>query len=168
MYSAGETVIYGSLGVCKIKDIAKMSLGGESKVYCVLIPVNDIRSVVYVPTDNDILMSRIHPILSPDEVNIIICSAAPEKIEWINSDAERKQFCGETLKSGDRVRIMQMIAMLYERREVLRTQKKHFHITDERFLKEAIKLLHEEFAYVLGIDTDEVPGYIESRIKKSS
>lgn len=145
-----------------------MSLGGETKQYCVLCPINDVRSVVYVPTDNEALMSRIHPLLSTKEIDEIIGTVIPEKIEWIASDAERKEFCGQALKSGDRLRIMQMIRMLYDRREDLLKQKKHFHVTDERFLKDATKLLHEEFAFVLGISPAEVPEYIASRAKKSS
>ena len=168
MYSVGEAVIYSNQGVCKIREIAEMSLGGETKRYCVLCPINDPRSVVYVPTDNEALMSRIHPLLSTEEIDEMIGSVIPEKIDWIVSDSERKEFCGETLKSGDRYRIMQMIGMLYDRKEDLLKQKKHFHVADERFLKDATKLLHEEFAFVLGISPSDVPEYIISRIKKSS
>ena len=38
-------------------------------------------------------------------------------------------------------------------------------ISDERYLKEAERLLHNEFAYVLKISPDEVAQYILSRIK---
>ena len=60
---------------------------------------------------------------------------------------------------------MQLINMLYVHQEDLKIQKKHFHISDERYLKEAERLLHNEFAYVLKISPDEVAQYILSRIK---
>ncbi len=170
MYSVGEAVIYGNHGVCKVKEITEMSFGNGSdrKKYYVLCPVSNPRSIIYVPTDNDALTSRIRPLLSEAEIDEIISSVPPEKLQWIASDIKRKEFCGETLKSGDRFRIMQMIGMLYDQREALRDQKKHFHVVDERFLKDATRLLHEEFAYVLGISPADVPEYISSRIKASS
>ncbi len=44
--------------------------------------------------------------------------------------------------------------------------KKHFHISDEKYLREAERLLHDEFSYTLNISNEEVPAYILKRIKK--
>ena len=39
-------------------------------------------------------------------------------------------------------------------------------MVDERFLKRAEELLFSELAVALGIEKDEVPGYISSRVRQ--
>ena len=39
------------------------------------------------------------------------------------------------------------------------------HVSDERFMQEAEKILHEESAFVLGIKKDEVVPYITQQIE---
>jgi len=39
-------------------------------------------------------------------------------------------------------------------------QGKKFHLCDESFLKDAMKLLDSEFAQILQIPRNEVPGYV--------
>lgn len=72
------------------------------------------------------------------------------------------------LKSGDRAELMRLIEMLYLRREGLKSTKKHFHISDEKFLREAERLLHDEFSYTLNITKEDVPSYILNRIKEQN
>ena len=62
---------------------------------------------------------------------------------------------------------MKLIEMLSLKQKDLRSKKKHFHVADEKTLREAESLLHDEFSYVLGISQSEVPGYIMSRLKKA-
>lgn len=168
MFSAGCHVIYGSHGVCEISEIKSMSFGDEHKEYYVLSPINDKRSTIFVPTDNERLLSQMRPVLTKEEIDALLDSIEPGAVEWIASDAERKEFCTSTIKSGDRLAMFHMIGMLYLHREEMIDQKKHFHVTDERFLKDAEKMLHDEFAFVLGMTASEVEAYIGNRIKKSS
>lgn len=165
MFTVGETVCYGTQGVCKVKELTVRQIGREKKEYYVLQPVYDERSTVYVPADNQALVNNIRRVLTEQEVNDIISSVVSEPAGWIDDDLERKEFCSHVVRSGDRMELMQLINMLYIHQEDLKTQKKHFHISDERYLKEAERLLHNEFAYVLKISPDEVTQYILSRIK---
>lgn len=161
-YSVGDTVVYGTQGVCSVKEISPLAFGGASKDYYVLCPIGDCRSKIYVPCDNESLTSQMRPLLTPDEIREIISASEKKKTEWIASDSERKEYCASIIKNGDRTELMSMVAMLYLRQEDLKNQKKHFHVSDERFLREGVRLLHEEFAFSLGISIAEVPSYIES------
>lgn len=168
MFSAGNHVVYSSHGVCEITEIKTMSFGGETKQYYVLSPINDKRSTIFIPIDNMVLLSQMRPVLTKEEIDELLASVIPGTCSWIPSDSERKNFCAATIKSGDRLAILHMIEMLYLHRERMMDEKKHFHVTDERFLNDAEKMLNDEFAFVLGISTSEVEHYVEERVKKSS
>ena len=168
MYSVGEHVIYGTHGVCRIGEIKTMSFGPDSKEYYVLSPLSDPRSTIFVPVDSEILLSQMRPVLTREEIDDLIDSLEPGSQDWIVNDSKRKEFFQTTLKSGDRLALLRMIDMLYIHQEEMRDQKKHFHVTDERFLREAEKLLHDEFAFVLGIPRGEVISYIGERLEQSS
>lgn len=143
-----------------------MEMMKVKKTYFVLVPIYDEKATLYVPKDNERLLANMHKLLSPTEINDLIDEAAKNPMEWIADDIQRKEKCGEILKSGDRMQLMQLIEMLYLRREELKTTKKHFHIVDERYLRDAERLLHDEFSYTLDIKREQVPEYILNRIKK--
>lgn len=166
MFSAGDTVSYGTQGICKIKEITEMTVGKEKKRYFVLIPVQDEKATVYVPTDNEKLLSNMRTVLSVSDIDKLIDSAAENPMEWIDDDITRKERCSNVIKSGNRLELMRLIEMLYIRREELKSTKKHFHISDEKYLREAERLLHDEFSYTLKIGKDEVAEYIFNRINK--
>ena len=119
-----------------------------------------------MPTDNEMLLKKMRTVLSIKEINKLIDMAAKNPMEWIENDIARKEHCSNVIKSGDRYELMRLIEMLYLKREELKNTKKHFHISDEKYLREAERLLHDEFSYTLNISKEEVPDYILSRIKK--
>lgn len=165
MFSAGEVVIYGTQGVCRVKEISTMKFGSTKGEYYILNPVSDPKSVVYVPTEKPALVAKMRPVLSAAELDELVVKAASESLEWIENDNQRKDYCDRVIKNGDRAEIMRMIEMLYLRREELKDRKKHFHNVDAQYLKAAERLLHDEFAYVLGIGIEDVPEYIRSHMK---
>jgi len=162
MFSVGDTVVYENQGVCKISEITSMATGKVTRDYYVLKPVYEDKMTLYVPVDNDsVVKLHMRPVFKKEEVDSIIKNVSEGKaMEWIPDDAKRKEFCVNTFKNGDRTELMRLIGMLYSRQKDMKEQKKHFHISDERYLKEAEKMINEEFAYVLGIKREEVQGYI--------
>jgi len=164
MLSVGEVVVYGVQGVCRVAETVTRRFDRETKEYYLLRPVFDERSVIYVPVDKQELLSQMRPPLSKAEVNRLIDGLEVNGSEWIANDSDRRDYCADVIKSGDRAELMKLIDMLYSRNDELKGQKKHFHIADERSLKRAEKLLHDEFAYVLGILPTDVDDYIRARI----
>lgn len=167
MFRIGDAIIYGTHGVCVITDISELKLVGDKREYFVLSPVNDPNSKIYAPTDSQAVSTKMRRLLTRDEINELIVGVSGNKTEWIKDDGTRRDFCDSVLKSGDRAQLMKLIEMLYLRQESLKSDKKHFHIADEKALKEAQDMLHDEFAYVLGISPERVPEYIRERIKKA-
>lgn len=53
MHKINDTVLYGTEGVCKIKDIAKENFGEGIMEYYVLQPIYKQSLTIYVHTGND-------------------------------------------------------------------------------------------------------------------
>ena len=168
MLTVGQTVVYGTQGVCTVKEISMLKLGKTKGEYYALSPIDDPGSTVYVPTANEKLMSKLRPVLTGEEADALITEAVREPLEWIESDAERKSACDDIVKNGDRKQLMRLVGMLYRRRELLKDQKKHVHNVDAQYLKLAERMLHGELAYALGIAVDDVADYIRSFSEVSS
>lgn len=168
MFTVGDAVVYGTQGVCRISEIAEMTVAKVVRSYYVLVPVYSEKTTLYVPVDNEaVVQARMRPVFTVDEVDTIIKNVSDGSVmPWIANDAKRKEFCVNTLKNGDRTEIMRLIGMLYSHQVDMKAQNKLFHVSDERYLKEAENLINEEFAYVLGIDRKEVHNYIAKKIKE--
>lgn len=167
MFSIGDAIIYGTHGVCIISDVAEMKFVGDKMEYYVLCPVHDANSKIYAPTHNEAVNAKMRKVLTREEVDGLIEELSDSETGWISNDDVRRDFCEEVIRSGDRAELMKLIEMLYLKQKDPRSKKKHFHVADEKALREAESLLHDEFSYVLGISQSEVPGYIMSRLKKA-
>lgn len=166
MFSVGDTVYYTARGVCKIKEITEMTVGKEKKQYLVLVPLQNCSAAFYLPTDNGSLINNIRSLLTLKEVKELIRAAGTSPLPWIEDPSKRQEECVAALKSGDRLRIMRLIGMLYRQREQMRESKKHFHLSDERFLRNAENLLYDELAYLLELSPADVPAYILKELEK--
>ena len=164
-FEIGNTVTYSIHGVCVIEDIEKKDFMGSPAEYYVLKPVGDARSTVYVPCENGILTEKIKKVLSVSEIHELIKMMPNENDIWIDNPHERKKKYAEILSSGDRRALISLIKTLYERREKQKETGKKLHISDESFLRDAEKLLYEEFAHVLNIKKDQVLPFICSQIE---
>ena len=115
--------------------------------------------------DNRELTAKMRRVLTVEEIDTLIDGMHEDPEEWIDNDGERKRVFQEILESGDRKKIMHMIRLLYLHREQQKKRGKKLHITDERTFREAEKILHEEFAHVLQIPTDQVVPYIAAKLE---
>ena len=140
MLEPGQTVLYGTEGICTIEAIETLRIGGKRSKYYVLRP----------------------------EIESLLQSAAGESISWIDDPNERKQVFAQILSGGDRRRVLHLIRMLYVRRRELQKNGKHLRIADEQTLRDAEKLLNDEFAHVLHIPQQDVPDYIRSRMEREA
>ncbi len=164
-FSIGDTIIYGTQGVCKILRSEKKDFCGELKEYLVLEPVYAKNSFVFIPTDNENLMSKMRQISSYEEICELIKNMPEYETIWEDDENKRKEMYREWMASGDRVTLIKGIKSVYLHwKEVTKSGKK-LHIADERFLKDAEKLLYNEFALVLNINPDQVLPFIMKEIE---
>jgi len=168
MFQIGQTVLYGMEGVCTIEERKKMKVGHTRASYYVLRPVFRPHSTIFVPEDNAHLLSKMRPVLSKEEILQILQEAPLEELVWIEDANERKLEYQKILIGGERLWLLRLIRTLYLRREQLQRGGKHLRTGDEQMLRDAEKLLNDEFALVLNIAQHEVPEYIRSRIELSA
>ena len=166
MFRTGEFVLHGSSGVCQVEGVEEKRLpGGEKKEYYVLRPVHQ-HYMVYTPVDSDKVFLR--PIISREE--------ALRLIDAIPSMHPQAYDCGvvselarhyeESFRSHRCVDLVELTMSIYAKRKSCEEKKRKFGVVDERFLKRAEELLFSELAVALGIEKDEVPGYISSRVRQ--
>lgn len=160
MYKIDETVLYGVNGICTITDIEEKKINKEIKKYYVLKPVYNKASTLFVPVDNELLVAKMKKILSKKEIMNLVDSINEEDLIWIDNEQERNRTYNEILKSGDRKEIMKMLRSLHHHRLMLKDTGRKFHVADEKIMRAAEGLLHEEFAYVLDIKKENVTDFI--------
>lgn len=100
MYSVGQTVLYGTNGVCSITDITTKRVGKVSLEYYVLKPICSNTSTLFVPTHNEQLVSKIRYVLSEDEIRSIL-DDLPECGEWNDNKAERAEIFKKVISKGN-------------------------------------------------------------------
>lgn len=160
MYEENSMIVYGSYGVCRVAGIVEKKFGKTSSQYYLLEPVGKNTSTVYVPVNSEALIKKMHPLLSSEEVYQLVKSMPEEDAIWFENERERRTRYKEIVAGGDRVELIRLIKALYLHRKKLKDQGKRLHTTDERFFKEAEKILYEEFSYVLNIKEEQVLSFI--------
>ncbi len=166
MFKIEETVLYGVNGICTITDIEEKKINKDIKKYYVLKPIYNKASTLFVPVDNELLTSKMKKILSKKEIYDLIESISDEDNDWIENEQERNKKYSEILKSGERREIMKMLRALHNHRIKLKDTGRKFHVADEKIMRAAEGILHEEFAYVLDIKRENVTEFIVSHLER--
>lgn len=166
MYQVGETVFYGTEGVCRVEEICERKIGREPVQYYALRPIYREGTTVYVPVKNELLVSRMRPLLTREQIERMIDEVNEDDEDWIDDVSERKAEYQRILLSGDRRCLLAMARVLHLRRRNLQTCGKRLRMNDEQMLRDAERLLADEFSVVLGIKPREVAEYINGRFKE--
>jgi len=156
--------MYGAEGVCRIADISVQNMHGEEVEYYVLKPVNGGNSTIFVPTGNETLTARMKRVMSEDEICDLIKTMSGEDEDWIDNDNMRKQHYRDIIAEGNRAELVKMIKAIYLHGQERNKIGKKLHLSDEKFLKDAEKLLYDEFSHVLKIKREDVIPYIMEHI----
>lgn len=165
MFQINDTVIYGAEGVFKIQEISNMDFAGEQREYYVLKSLYNENSTIFVPTDKETLLAKMRKILSREEIYEMIKSMPDEELIWIEDESERIQVYKDILIKGDHRQIIKLIRTLYLHGQKLKQLGKNLHKVDERFMKDAERILYDEFAYVLNIKPNQVLPFIQEQIE---
>ena len=166
MLQVGDRIVYGIHGVCCIVDVEKRMVDRKRVEYFVLEPVQQPVARFYVPTQNPVALSKLRPLLTPEELEALLSSEHNDPDCWIRDENHRKQKYRELINSGDRAALLAMIQALHIHREQQLAAGRKFHLCDENFLRDAQKVLSSELAYVLGITPERASAYIDSKINK--
>lgn len=163
-----DAVLYGLEGICWFAGISEKEINGKRNKYYVLRPVYNDKSTIFVPVDNEKLIAKIRRVLSVDEIHALIKAIPNESTIWIEDDAVRREQYKKILARGDRTELVRLIKTLYLRQQSLKEKGRKMPVADERFIKDAEKLLHDEFAHVLNIDREQILPLILEQIQPCS
>lgn len=155
MFCVGQTVLYGSNGVCMVDDVTEKRIGKTKMQYYVLKPLCNNTSTLFVPTANQQLVSKMRRILTEDEAEAILRNLPPCG-DWNDNKQERSEQFRAIITEGSCVELIRLIRLVRTHEQEQLAGGKRLHITDERFLKEAEKMVCEEFSLVLHISREEV------------
>lgn len=166
MFNIGDTVTYKSEGVCRIADIVEKNFSGSRTTYYVLRPIYKESSTVYVPTQNEILTSKMKRILSVEEIDKTLNELKLLEPFWPNDPDERKQYYKDLLALGNRARILMAVFEIKKRQVPVAKNARKPHIFDLHFMREQEKIICEEFGLVLKNNPSEIWEYIENKLNQ--
>ena len=151
MLQVGSQVVYGIHGVCNIVDVEVRRVDRKKVEYFVLSPNEHPSARFYVPTQNQVALSKLRPLLTADELDALLSSENAHKDCWVVDENQRKQRYRELINGGDRAALISMVRSLHKHKENQLAAGRKFHLCDENFLRDAQKLLASEFSLILGI-----------------
>lgn len=165
MYNIGDTVMYPGAGVCRIAEIeTKRFAKTAPKTYYILKPVYDnVQTTIYCPVDNEKI--NLQRLLTAEDIRVLLKNLPKDRTLWIDNDTERKREFTAILRSGDRADILQLICEIHENRVKREAAGKKLHLADEKILREAEKIIHQELAYSMQIDVSEVSAFIMKELE---
>ena len=166
MFQPGELVVYGSTGVCRVIVVTTPNISGidRNKQYYHLKPLHQ-DGFIYCPAENPKVSIR--PVISRDEALALI-----DLIPTMEADACHAPLQALTqryqtaVRSNDCRDLIEMMMSIYAKRRQAEAQNRRLGMVDERYMKQAERLLHGELAAALDIPFEDVPAYIAARVEK--
>lgn len=167
-FSVGDAVIYGGSGVCRIEKIDNISFFHERpQKHYVLVPLFVKQpTTVYVPFNNEMLVSKIQPIMTKDEALKLIKEVKNNDFEWIEERNVRKDKFLSILTTGTRKEIVDLIGVIVKRREELLNEGKTLNMQDEKILMDAERRMTVELAVAIGVEPEDIRKMIAEELGK--
>lgn len=156
MFKVHDYVIYDCHGVSQIVDIIE-----EDQLYYVIQPI-DSSLQIKTPVNNERV--KIRKIMSKNDVLELIESLPELEPIWIQDLKQRSKKYRQLVNKGDCKDLIRIIKTLKQKEQENLQNKKKFSLTDKDILATATKRLHDEFAFALGLSTEEVNDFIMKRV----
>ena len=164
MYVAGDRVLYGSHGVCRVTALEERKIDRKIVTYLALEPEGQPGASYLVPTHNAAAMAKLCPVLSREGLEDLLSSDEIRQGEWIEDGNQRKLLYRELISSGNRVKLLQMICALHRHKDARLAEGKKFHQSDEGFLRGAERLACSEIGCVLELDPQQAKAYLREKL----
>jgi CarD family transcriptional regulator len=159
-FQIDDYIIYGSSGVCVVKDICVPDMFDidTTEEYYILEPVYLKGSTIYSPVDNSTTVMR--KIITKEEAQELINQIQFVEPYWNINDKKREEQYKAAIRTYDCFEWIRIIKTLYQRKQELSEQKKRLGQIDERYLHMAEDLLYSELSIPLEMTREQVESYI--------
>lgn len=164
-FHQGQKLLYGAHGVCEMVGIESRKVERKMVEFYCLCPVEQRGAMFYIPTASQAAVSKLHPIMSKDELSALIAAVKGEQTSWIADENSRKQHYRELMSGLDRKAMLCTVGAILRQKENQLALGKKLHLCDENFLRDAQKLIAGEFSIVLGIPKEKVRQYIQNQLE---
>lgn len=162
MFKINYYVVYGSTGVCEVKDIKREKSNNEEVEYYILNPVYDRRMTIKTPVLNRKVLMR--DIMTKEDVSLLINKISDNEVISIENARERIEAFKSIVRNGTSDDLIKVINTIKIDKEEKLSIGKKLNKTEEDIMISAKKKLYEEFAIVLDIPIEEVSSYIKEKI----
>ena len=165
MYQAGDLVFYGSTGVCRVEGFGNPDPRDRSgRQFYLLKPLYQ-DGVIYAPVENAKVPMR--PVISAKEAEALIDLIPTIKAEVFRGPTLQAlaQHYQSAVRTSDCKELVELMMSIYAKRRQAEAQNRRLGMVDERYMKQAERLLHGELSVALGIPLEEVQPYIARRVE---
>ena len=165
-FKINEKILYGSVGACVISEITQKTFGGQTTDYYVLVPLYKDHSTIYVPVNSQILCEKMRRMSDPEALEALFEIGKDEELQWEENKYTRRDTFNSILEKGCNKELFMLVRLLLSKQAELTSNGKRLHISDERILIEAKRIIEDEFACVLNLPREDASEYIEKRANK--
>ena len=160
MFSVGDKIIYGENGVCTVSKVGPLEMSGASsdKLFYHLEPLVG-SGIYYTPVDSGAFM---RPCISREEAEALIDSmpSIAPAVCHDNRFNHVDAFYKELFRQHSCEALVAIVKGLRERMSEKKTKSSRAEAT----MKRAKDMLHGELSIALGMEIQDVEGYILQRI----
>ena len=165
MFEKGEYVVYGTKGICVVREVTTLQLDGTNKdrLYYMLCPLGQKDSKIFVPVDSNKI--RMRRVISREEAGNLIRRIPDIQEITLENEKLREETYKQCLRSCDCSELVRVIKTLYVRMNQRTAEGKKVTATDERYFRMAEDSLYSELSLALDIPKDDMEKYIASQIE---
>ena len=168
MFQPGDLVVYGTTGVCRVDAIVIPDMHGadQNKTYYQLNPLQQ-DGLIYTPVDNPKVSIR--PVISREEALSLIDQVSSIRAEACHASTLQalSHHYQDIIHRGSCLDLAEMLMSIHAKQKQAESQNRRLGMVDERYMKQAERLLHGELAVALDIPFDSVPAYISQHIENT-
>ncbi|MEE3470678.1 MAG: CarD family transcriptional regulator [Butyrivibrio hungatei] len=156
MLNVGDCVIYGSHGLCKVRDILVPAFleKGNEKQYYMMVSAVDAGSVIYVPVEG--AEDKVRDVMSADDAEELICEIEDvDELDLPDGKKAEPEITG-IIKRNIADEMMSLVKSLHKIKAMREAEGKRFAALNEKYLNMAEKLLYTEMAFSLKTEKETI------------
>lgn len=168
MYQVNDVVCYQNYGLCRIKEIKKISVMNQKpRPYYLMEKVYDQcdSTLIKIPVDTANFM---RPVLTHDEAIALIKRLPDVEVEWYKDVRDREQYYKQQIATWDIDEWAKVIKSIFEFKRLNSAQDKPRPVPqlEIKYFEKAENLFNQELAYALNIEMDQVSDHINHILDK--